>query len=446
MRLDTRLQSDIAHPNLDSKSLLLLPILVLFIDLLTPILIWKGIIPAYTRWISHAAIFFMIVIAYCRMMIFGRFPRLIWIIAGVSVFGITMALSEGQSIAATAWGWWMMFKYPLVGLFAYLQPSWPKNFPQRLLTFCTVILAIEVLVQIGFYFAGQTPGDDLSGTFGWKGVQSLLFLIMFVLCLAIGQWLSKGKWMALALVLVLGGLSSLLGEMKLFPLSALLFGITAMVIFTLKRGQFKKLVPYAVILGAVIWGFFSLYNKIVPLAKRTPIEQYLFDRQTLMSYLGGVEWTQAAGRYNWLGRNYALAHGWKTIQRDLPTLLFGWGLGARGESRTLGIAGEGLLQGYLGLSTGTTLLVVMQELGLVGVAVLGVVLFSIILALFRNIMKYSQSEAMGLWYGLLIFSLFWPLWLWYGEVQMLRVPMLLYWLALGYALSQSSRDQINAQQ
>ncbi len=54
--------------------------------------------------------------------------------------------------------------------------------------------------------------------------------------------------------------------------------------------------------------------------------------------------------------------------------------------------------------------------------------------LMRGIKRYPNSKASPLAYALLLFSLLWPLWLWYKSVWAFRVPMLLYWIALGYLL------------
>ena len=452
MRIESKLQPIFLRSDSASAWLIILPVVALVVDLFTPILIWKGILPAYARWISHAAIATIIVLAYARMMVFDRVPGVVWVIAGVSVFGITMALFNGQSIAATAWGWWIMFQYPLVGLFAYLQPYWPKRFPQRLRTFCTVILGMEVVVQIVQYLTGQPPGDNLAGTFGWIGHLDLVIFIVFVLCLALGQWLALGLWKTLILVLGMGILSSVLGEMKLFPFAAFALGMLALAIFSFRRGQLWKLLPYAVLLVGLVWAFVGSYNRIVPSAGKPSLEWY-FEPQTLTDYLIVSEPAPAVSIYDgtqyeyyYIGRNYALAYGWNAIRRDPLTLLFGWGLGARSYASGLGITGIGLLRGHLGLSAGTSLLVMMQELGLMGILALAGFILLIVVALFKGIKDNPQSEASELRYALLLFSLLWPIWLWYETVWVFRVAMVLYWTALGYVLGEPHRHHVGAQQ
>lgn len=426
----------------------LLFVLALVTDLFTPFLIWKGILPAYTRWVSHVAVATMMGGIYARMMVFDRVPGAVWIVAGISAVGVGVALFQGQGVAATAWGWWILFQYPLVGLYAYLQPHWPDQFPQRLRTFCVATLGMQVVIQIVQYLTGQPPGDNLAGMFGEGGTANLVVFILLVLCLALGQWLVHGQWKKLAWVLALGSVSSVLGEMKLFLFAVLALGMVAAVTLTFQRGQLGKLVPYVLLMGAVAAIFFGLYDSVLIPARGTrPLTAYL-ELRTLANYLGGATQMSGSGSYSgryYLGRNYALAYGWNAIRRDTMTFLFGLGLGARGESRILGTAGIGLLRGHLGLSTGTSLLVMMQELGLLGMATLGGFILWIVVALFKGIKNYPQSDATELRYALLLFSVLWPLWLWYSSVWVSRVPMLLYWMALGYVLAEPRGRDVDTQ-
>ena len=107
------------------------------------------------------------------------------------------------------------------------------------------------------------------------------------------------------------------------------------------------------------------------------------------------------------------------------------------RSQALGTAGVALTTGELGLSVGTSLLVMMQEMGLIGLVVLGGFIIWIILYLVLDIRKNQCSPAIELRYALLLFSLLWPVWLWYAVTWTMRVPMLLYWILLGYVLAES---------
>jgi len=411
-------------------------------DLLTPYLISKGALPAYSRWLSHGGVAVVMASAYVRMMVFDRVPRTVWLIAWLSVTGITVALLRGQSILATLWGWWVMFQFPLVGLYVYLEPQWPSSFARRFRLACTAILILEVTIQVGQYLAGEPPGDNLSGTFGPHGVANLMLLTMFVLCLALGQWLAHGEWKTLVLVLALGSVASVLGEMKLFPFAVLALGVLTISISSITTGRLVKLLPYGVLVGGAVWAFFGLYDAVVVPARKTRALQSFLDLRTIDSYLGSLTPGSGTGvdhGTHYMGRNYALAYGWKTIRGDAATLLFGIGLGARGESRTLATAGIALEEGDRALSTGTSMIVVMQELGLVGMAVLGGFLAWVVVALARDLKGSPPLEGSEVRYALLLFSLLWPLWLWYHKVILLRVPMALYWVSLGWVLGERQR-------
>ena len=125
----------------------LLLILAFAIDLLFPILIWKGIIPGSLRYISHAAVAAMVALVPLRMLSLNKIPPVFLLILFLSIVGVLTALFTGQGVAPTIWGWWLMFQFPLVGLFTYLQSSWPKSLPKYLVRVCIVIIAIEVKVR-----------------------------------------------------------------------------------------------------------------------------------------------------------------------------------------------------------------------------------------------------------------------------------------------------------
>ncbi len=423
-----------------TKFLLLLLLMAFAVDLLTPFLVWKGVLPSAVRWLSDLAVAGMLALAIAHMIAFDHIPRAALLILGISLIGITMGLFEGQGIVATGWGWWLFFRYLIVGLFAYVQPYWPKHFSRRLIHFCMLLLGIEVVIQLGQYVSGEIPGDDLAGSFGWHGVAPLMMFIIFVSCLGLGQWLTNGKWHLLIWVLILGGISSALGAMKLFAFAVVGLGMAALLIQLIRGKQIQKLLVYLILFGTITLVFFGVYNKIVADERGIRrLESYL-ELDTLDQYLNFANYT-GGGRYE-LGRGFAASLGWRNIQKDTPTFLFGMGLGARGESVALGIAGQGLRQGYYGLTSGTSLLVLMQELGVIGLAVLGGFILWIIFNLARDIRIDPGSEVTVLRYTLILFSIGWPLWLWYTTVWNMGVTMLLYWVTLGYVLARSPRNPV----
>jgi hypothetical protein len=254
----------------------------------------------------------------------------------------------------------------------------------------------------------------------------------------LGKWLAHQKWTTLAYVLALGGVSSVMAETKLFPVVVLALGLLAMLIYTFQHRKLSQLLPYVVLLAIVALTYASLYDRTIPGASKNSLARFLTNPTALSRYLNRANRQAGAeGYYYDLGRNYALVYGWDMLSNDTATLFLGLGLGARSESRSLGTVGVGLKMGGLGSSVGTSLLVIMQELGLLGMVSLGGFIAWTALNLSRDIRNDLDSDAIELRYALLLFSLFWPLWLWYNRAWTLRVPMLLYWSTLGYVMREA---------
>ncbi len=426
------------------NKLLKIPLPILFLglalatDLLVPYFIVMGWIPAQMRWISHAVIASVIVWTVWRILVYNRMPPVFLFIIGFSCIGFITAQIQGQGIAVTTWGWWLMFQFPFVGLFAFLQPEWPEDFPRYLVWGGVAILGGEVIVQLFQYKRGTVPGDHLAGTFGNNGTGNLVMFIFLVLAFSLGEWLANRKFLPLFITLCLGVVSSALGEMKMFlPVMLVMVGI-AVLIFIFQARDLHKLITYALGFGLVVTAFLSLYNLVVPGARQNPLQKGLTDIQLLTRYMDTSRQSYyGQSIYTDMGRNFALRYGWQQINENAHTLLFGFGLGSRSESYTLGIAGQGLLQGNLGFSTGTSLLVFMQEIGVVGLACLVGFILAVILYLIRHLRQEPGSKLNGIRYGLILFTFLWPLWLWYNTAWILRVPMFLYWLTLGYVMGRS---------
>jgi hypothetical protein len=424
----------IQNPN----KLIYLPVLAFCVDLFTPFLIWKGIIPAEIRWLSHLTIAIMILVTIFRMLIFNHIPRSFLLMLIVAIIWATVALRYGQGILPTAWGLWLLFQFPLVGLFAYLQPNQPKVVSEYVQKFSLIILSLEVGIQLVQYAFGEPVGDNLAGFFGKNGTGNAVIFAIMVNCLYLGIWINKKHWRGLVFAMLLGAISSVLGEMKLFPYALAISGFLAVLIYANRHRTLHVVFTYAPLILTVALGFVYVYNQIVPGATRVPFQTYLESPAALSRYLNRADsYSTSRGLYTDIGRGYALSYGLESIQESPMTLLFGFGLGARSESRTLGTAGIGLTTGGLGLSVGTSLLILMQEMGLVGLILLGIFILWIINTLVSDIRRYPTSPATSLRYGLLFSSILWPIWLWYANVWTMRVPMLLYWYLLGYVLSES---------
>src|SRR5512140_832839 len=85
---------------------MVLPLVVVGIDLLTPFLIWKGVLPPAVRWGSHMAIALMMLISILRMLRQDRIPRLFWLVPAAAVLWGAVAMGRGQGPSATVWGLW----------------------------------------------------------------------------------------------------------------------------------------------------------------------------------------------------------------------------------------------------------------------------------------------------------------------------------------------------
>lgn len=413
----------------------LLIVVAFFAELFLPLLVWKTPLPGVTRWLADVSILVIAVLALARMLLFDQIPTGFLLILGATIVGSTVATFEGQTPLATAWGFWRMFMYPIVAFYAYLQPLWPAKIAARTFQLLVWLLGFEVFVQLAQYAAGQTPGDNLAGTFGWKGVGSLVMFVFLVLCLSFGKWLVSGSWRQLVVVVVLGLLASVFGEMKVYPAALVAIAGAAALIYVWRGGQVTTIFSAGIILVAALAGFLMLYNVVISEGRGVrPLEAYTNVDQ-VTKYLNNVNYNSDTGRYN-LGRGFALTYGWEIIQRDTTTMLFGMGIGTRNESTSLGVVGQGLQDSLYGLTSGTSLLVMMQETGLVGLAVFALFAGWLIIVLLQDSGRDPDSDDTVLRYGIILFSLFWPLWLWYHRAWNFGPSMVLYWALVGYLLSQ----------
>jgi cell division protein FtsW (lipid II flippase) len=243
----------------------------------------------------------------------------------------------------------------------------------------------------------------------------------------------------------LGIISSTLAENKLFAVSIVIMTLATMAIYLLRGERLRRMWSLFFTSMVVFIGFISLYNLYAAeIGGAARIETYYLNPQALDNYLN-LRVRGSSGDYN-LGRNFALMYGWDTIKHDPVTMLFGLGMGSRSESSSLGVVGQGLSSSYYGLSTGSSLTVFLQEFGIVGLSLGMILVLWLTFRLYRDAARHPQSELNTLRYGLLLFSLFWPVWLWYASVWVMRAPMLLYWMLLGYIFNREIAAYFDKQQ
>lgn len=414
-------------------------LLTLLSDIFTPFLTSNAGLPEEARYLSQVTLVFIVGRLLLRFLLGAPVPRAFGVLAGLSIVGAIAALANGQDVLATVWGWWLMFRYTLVGLYVYVRPESVDRLAPRLSTWCIRLLLLEVVVQLSQFANGEPPGDGITGTLGPNTTSVLVLLALWTLALAIGNWVAIGRMREAAFAASLGIVSSVLGEMKLYPIAAAAMAITSLWYYLRRNHSLSQLLPYGLLLGAVLWVFPSIYNAAVPAAEREPFMSYLsLDR--LDQYMSGV-WIDSKGGYD-LGRGTAVVNGWERLNRSPISLAVGEGLGARGESKTLGTAGLALLAEDFGLFTGSSLVVIMGEMGLLGLAALLVFEAWAVHKLSRAQASVLPSGEDGLRYALILYSLLLPVWLWYASLWTYPIPMLLYWSALGYCLARLHQPQV----
>lgn len=411
------------------------------LDIFSGFLVWKGYLPDVVTSLPQLVLAVAIVFAYTRMMMLHRIPAAAWALLGVSAIGFTVAVFRGQGIVATLWGWWSLFKYPLLGIYAYVRLYWPDDFAKKLSQVCFWLVAFEAAFQVIQYLTGQPIGDNLAGTFGWHGVNHILFLTSLALSLAFGIWLAEGSWRPLLAMLVLGSVANVLAENKIFPVAALAMAAIAISVSIFRRGQLSRLLLFVVLLAASILLFSFGYNTFVPRAESQPLQSLFLEEDARDYYLNKVKRSQTAEQqtYN-LGRNMAIEYALSTLQGDAVLLGFGFGLGARSESGALGVIGTALQRDSF--DRGSQIVAVLQEMGLFGLILVVGFTAWVSIRLWLDSRRYPNSPAFGLRYGLLIFSLLWPVWLWYKNPLGSDVTMMIYWVGLGYALSEPHLERL----
>jgi hypothetical protein len=300
------------------------------------------------------------------------------------------------------------------------------------------VLGVQTIAQLLQYASGVRPGDDLSGLFGRNGTGNAVLFAIQMCCIFFGYWITSKKWIGLAITLTFSTICSVLGEMKLFPMAITAIGLLAVILYVIKYQAPGKMLIFLMLIIVILISFNFLYNIVVPNPDTYSVSTFISDPATLNRYLNNADRFNREGDvYTDIGRGYAVQLGWNSLQKDPVTLLFGYGIGTRSESQTLGTAGVILTTGDMGLSVGTSMLVMMQEIGLIGLLSLSVLILWIISTLVHDIRKNQNSPAIELRYAMLLFSLLWPVWLLYATSWTMRVPMLLYWLSLGYVLAES---------
>lgn len=421
---------------------LLLPVAIFAVDLLSPLLIDHGWMPGATRWLSHAGVVVAMGLAFLRMMVSNHIPGAILPILSLSFMGVLSAALNEQNLLVTLWGWFLLFQFPMVGLFVYLQRSWISFRPGWVTIALVGLLGFELAVQAVQYLQGIAPGDQLSGTFGMFGTGKLALFILLVTALALGRWVFTRDWKMLLFTIAIGFACSLLGETKLYLPAVLVMGGLATLLYVRRNGGLARTVALMGILGGMGILFLKLYGVVIP--GGYSFADMLLSPSMLNRYLNFSASQAVNGTVVYdLGRNLWLQFAFNSISGDPATLMFGFGLGSRSESAALGLVGQNLVNGSYGLATGTSLVVMLQEIGVVGMLVVGGFLGYAVIRLGMEIARNPASPLNEIRYGLLIYTLMFPVWLWYNTAWILRAAMVLYWALLGWVLNPAAKKEFD---
>ncbi len=77
-----------------------------------------------------------------------------------------------------------------------------------------------------------------------------------------------------------------------------------------------------------------------------------------------------------------------------------------------------------------------QEIGVVGMLVFIIICLWMAIKMFQYARRVVDPYRATLAYGLMLFTLFWPLWQWYHKAWTAGVMMTLYWVAIGSIFNQ----------
>lgn len=406
------------------------------VELFVPFLRWPFGLPKIIEIGIHGITGLVLLAAFAIMMKEDRIPKGILVILGITLIWGIVVFYEGQSIPAFAWGWYRMFRYPFVGLFAYLVIDNPKDFAKWFIRFCLALLVFQVSVQVIMYAMGFPPGDQMGGTFGWRGVTKYIMMVFFIISMMIGHWMATRDLKYLSIALVLGLIGSMISATKFYLIGVVvMLGVAALVQFVW-GGKLRQLLVFLVLFLVVGIVFVPIYNTFL-VRMGLPTLQDVMQGEMLERYLFSIQGSPSDGYY--LGRGQSVIYGWQQIQRDEITTLFGYGMGSRSSSSLLGVGGVTFQDDVYGGASSSGLGIWMQEYGLIGLTVFLLIAALINMQLFRSVRRLTDPYQLSIAYGLILFTSCWPVWLFYVELTAAGIMAILYCVSLGYIFRQSTR-------
>lgn len=424
----------------------LLMIALVLLELFLPILIWKAGLPRVFRFSTDVVAGFIVAVTIAYMLLRDRIPAMILVVLGITVIWGGLSLAFGQSMGATGWAWWEMFKYPLLTLFAYLIPDWPRDFPRWLIKCLVILLAFEVTLQLIQYALGWPIGDNLAGTFGPTGNGHYGSFLFFMLCLAMGYWSSTGDLKLPLVIIVLGIVANLLAENKFFIVVVPVVGMASILLHLIQGKKARQTLFLTTLLFLMTIAFVVGYEKVVVPAMGSPsLTEFARSPELLEWYVfqdpndrGTDRQIRDYNNYR-IRRGTAVIYAWEQIRGDVVTSLFGFGLGSRLYSDSVGLYGHYALGDPYGIVGMKDLPKFMMEFGLLGLLMFLLFCVWIVVKLFRHMRTNPDQNLTSLEFAMIIFTAFWPLWLFYQAIWYAGVVMTIYWVTLGYLFQQINR-------
>jgi len=423
-------------------------IAALLTEIFSPILIWKAGLPSAFRWISAGSVFLVIVIGLIQMLRRNKVPWVLILVLALILIGVVQAFTNGGSPTSILWGIWQMFKYPLLGIIVSQQEDFSSELTKKVYLWGFLLLMVQIIVQLLQYIFGETDPDQLAGTFSqyrWGGTTPLVLVLIFISCLFLCRWIVSNKSMSVIIVFLLASFSSVLGELKIF--FPVYFSIVIIsLIFLIIYKKWRKIFSLLILVGLFFCTLQLLQNKPIntnltfDVNNAFDYSRYL-DPEVFYKYFNTTQqWSSDAGFTP--GRNYYITQVVRIISHDPVTLWFGMGIGAQSESKTLGTVGSAIQQGDLGNVSGTSLTVLLGEYGILGIISFALSVILILINLAALSRSSNSPNHLGLINALFVFSLFWPIWVWYSSSWILGAPMIIYWTLLGYIFQQQNKKSL----
>lgn len=411
-------------------------ITIITIEIFTPIIYQNGFLPDSIRWVSHIINLVLFILLFIRFVNNKISIEPLLFFLAVVFLSVIVSISNHQDITATLWGIWIFSRYPIIG---FLASSYEFSATQykKVATYLLFLLFSEIIIQIFQYSSGIKTWDNLGGSFFIHGTGALLFVLLLIIVFFFGNWIVYKKSGGLIVAVVIGMISSVFGEMKLFFFALIFIGLLAIAFYMRRNGVNKRLIIAISVIACIVIAFPSFIDRITYVRKGSvSFLQQITDLSFIKRYTT-FSYVDVNGNYD-IGRNYAIRYVLNLLSTNNTRLIFGDGIGSRGVSRSLDSIGSQIMQGDLGLFTGSSLVIFLGEMGILSLAYIAVFLIFTIVRCFKIIRLHSLPYLISVSYSVLLFSVFWPVWLWYNTSWTLPGSMPFYWFLWGVVLRYSS--------